>query len=145
MKLMQIEHINTGYGKKQVLFDVSLDIEQGKTLLIVGANGSGKSTLFKSIYGILPLWNGKITYKNEVLHETTSNAKQKTQSSKLLPKGIMYIPQKNELFDDLTVYENLELSLLHKKHLDNPKQRIAEILEKLPLLQDNLKSAKNFQ
>ena len=139
MKLMQIEHINTGYGKKQVLFDVSLDIEQGNTLLIVGANGSGKSTLFKSIYGILPLWNGKITYKNEVLHETTPNLKFTTHNSKLLPKGIMYIPQKNELFDDLSVYENLELSLLHKKDKQNTRQKIDEVLEKLPVLRDKLK------
>ena len=140
MNLIRIENINTGYGKKQVLFDISLDIEQGKTLLIVGANGSGKSTLFKSIYGVLPLWTGKITYKNAILHETTSISKLKTHNSKLLPKGVMYIPQKNELFEDLTVYENLELSLLHKKDLDNSKQKIAEILEKLPLLRDKKKT-----
>ena len=78
MSLMRIEHISTGYGKKQVLFDVSLDIEQDKTLLIVGANGSGKSTLFKAIYGLLPLWQGKIYYQ-----PPTQNSKLKTHNSQL--------------------------------------------------------------
>jgi len=135
MSLMRIEHISTGYGKKQVLFDVSLDIEQGKTLLIVGANGSGKSTLFKAIYRTLDLWKGKIYYQNEDLS--------KYKTHQLIEKGIMYIPQKHELFEDLTVLENLELSLLHYKKSVEKKHKIAEIIEAIPMLKQKLKNTVN--
>ena len=135
MSLMRIEHISTGYGKKQVLFDVSLDIEQGKTLLIVGANGSGKSTLFKAIYRTLDLWEGKIYYQNEYLS--------RYKTHQLIEKGIMYIPQKNELFEDLTVLENLELSLLHYKKPVEKKHKTAEIIEAIPMLKQKLKNTVN--
>ena len=132
---MRIEHIGAGYGKKQVLFDVSLDIEESKTLLIVGANGSGKSTLFKAIYRTLDLWQGKIFYRNEDL----SNYK----THQLIEKGIMYIPQKNELFEDLTVWENLELSLLHRKNNMENKQKIEPVIDELPVLKQKPKSIVN--
>ena len=54
--MLKVEHISTGYGKKQVLFDVSLEVKPGEIVLLAGSNGSGKSTLLKAIYGLLPLW-----------------------------------------------------------------------------------------
>ena len=55
--ILSVRNLSTGYGKKQVLFDVSLDVMPGEILLITGGNGSGKSTLLKAIYGLLPPWN----------------------------------------------------------------------------------------
>ncbi len=56
MALLEVKNINAGYGKKQVLYDVSFNVEQGDIVLLIGSNGSGKSTLLKAIYGLLPLW-----------------------------------------------------------------------------------------
>ena len=56
--ILSVRKLSTGYGKKQVLFDVSLDVMPGEIVLITGGNGSGKSTLLKAIYGLLPPWNG---------------------------------------------------------------------------------------
>ena len=53
--ILSVQNVSTGYGKKQVLFDVDLEVEEGETVLLIGSNGSGKSTLFKTIYGQLPL------------------------------------------------------------------------------------------
>jgi ABC-type multidrug transport system ATPase subunit len=55
--ILTVRNLSTGYGKKQVLFNVSLDVMPGEILLITGGNGSGKSTLLKAIYGLLPPWN----------------------------------------------------------------------------------------
>lgn len=55
--ILSVRNLSAGYGKKQVLFDVSLDVMPGEILLITGGNGSGKSTLLKAIYGLLPPWN----------------------------------------------------------------------------------------
>lgn len=101
--LLRINHLSTGYGKKQVLFDVSFEVKQGEIVLLAGSNGSGKSTLLKAIYGILSQWNnGKIFFDGE-------NVTGKPTAT-LLKKGLLYIPQKNNLFEDLTVKENLEMA-----------------------------------
>lgn len=118
--MLKVENLSTGYGKKQVLFDVSLEVKQGEIVLLVGSNGSGKSTLLKAIYGMLPQWgNGQIFFDGENI---TSK-----QTAKLLKKGLLYIPQKNNLFEHLSVRENLEMAGLT---LDRStiKQRIEQAL-----------------
>jgi branched-chain amino acid transport system ATP-binding protein len=101
--MLKVKNISTGYGKKQVLFDVSFEVGKGEIVLLAGSNGSGKSTLFKAIYGILPQWsNGQIFFDGENI--TTKS------TSVLLKKGLLYIPQRNNLFEDLTVKENLEMA-----------------------------------
>jgi len=109
MTLLKVEHINTGYGKKQVLFDVSVEVSKGEIVLLAGSNGSGKSTLLKAIYGILPLWNSPLERgKGCVIFEGENITGKPTAT--LLEKGLLYIPQKNNLFEDLTVKENLEMA-----------------------------------
>lgn len=101
--MLKVENISTGYEKKQVLFDVSFEVKQGEIVLLVGSNGSGKSTLLKTIYGLLPLWNkGQIFFDGENITDKPTAA--------LLQKGLLYIPQKNNLFEDLTVKENLQMA-----------------------------------
>ena len=64
--MLKLENISTGYGKKQVLYDVSLEVSLGEIVLLVGSNGSGKSTLLKTIYNLLPLWNkGSVSFDGE--------------------------------------------------------------------------------
>jgi branched-chain amino acid transport system ATP-binding protein len=101
--MLKVENISTGYGKKQVLFDVSFEVKQGEIVLLAGSNGSGKSTLLKAIYGMLSQWNnGQIIFNGENITGKPTAA--------LLKKGLLYIPQKNNLFEDLTVKENLEMA-----------------------------------
>lgn len=118
--MLKVENISTGYGKKQVLFDVSLEVAKGEIVLLAGSNGSGKSTLLKSIFGLLPLWNnGQIIFDGENITGKPTAA--------LLKKGLLYIPQKNNLYEDLTVKENLEMAglTLNRNLL---KQRIENAL-----------------
>lgn len=135
MSLLSIKNACTGYGNKQVLFDVSLDVDKGDTILLVGSNGSGKSTLLKLIYGLCDIWLGSVEYNGELLH---SRAK-KTPTHTLLSKGIQYVPQKNELFDDASVVENLQFSLLHLKSKKKSTKRIEEVMEDIPLLKERRK------
>lgn len=137
--ILDIQNVSTGYGKKQVLFDVSLQLNVGETVLLVGSNGSGKSTLFKAIYGTLPLWNGEMVFQQQTLH----NATLKTHSSKLINKGLMYLPQKDELFEDMTVIENLQMSILHLPHKEEQNQRLAEVMAQMPILKTKSKQTVN--
>ena len=133
MKFVSVENINAGYGKKQVLFDVSFEMQEGETTLIIGSNGSGKSTLLKVIYGLLKPWNSeaKIIFNNE---DITNN-----KPAQLIKKGMVYIPQQNELFEDLTVIENIEIAGMQTVAKKELKNRIEEVLEQLPVLKDLIK------
>ncbi len=135
MSLLSISNISTGYGNKQVLFDVSLDVEKGDTVLLIGSNGSGKSTLLKLVYGLLDVWNGTVEYDGTLLYSTAK----KTPTHKLIDMGIQYVPQKNELFDDASVLENLQFSLLHLNSRKESARRIDEVLAQIPILQERRK------
>ena len=130
---MSVENVNAGYGKKQVLFDVSFEMHKGETTLIIGSNGSGKSTLLKVIYGLLKPWNNeaKIIFNNE---DITNN-----KPAQLIKKGMVYIPQQNELFEDLTVIENIEIAGMQTVAKKELKNKIEEVLEQLPVLKDLIK------
>lgn len=128
--MLKVENISTGYGKKQVLFDVSFEVKQGEIVLLAGSNGSGKSTLLKAIYGQLPQWNNGQIFFNE------ENITGKTTAT-LLKKGLLYIPQKNNLFEDLTVKENLEMAglTLNRRTLEQRIEYVLSIFSALvPLL-----------
>jgi len=133
--MLKVENISTGYGKKQVLFDISFEINKGDIILLAGSNGSGKSTLLKAIYGLLPIWNSSPLLGRGVRGEVIFEGENLTgkSTSSLLKKGLLYIPQKNNLFEDLTVKENLEMAglTLHKKVL---KERIEYVLSVFPTI-----------
>ncbi len=135
MSLLEINKVSSGYGNKQVLFDVSLGIEEGEVVLLIGSNGSGKSTLLKTICGITPVWSGSIKYDGVMLQSKEKSSPTHT----LLKLGIQYMPQKNELFDDATVMENLQFALLHLNDKKETAKRIEEVLETIPSLKRMLK------
>ncbi|HWZ22579.1 MAG TPA: ATP-binding cassette domain-containing protein [Cytophagaceae bacterium] len=122
-------NISSGYDKKQVLFDVSFEIDQGEIVLLAGSNGSGKSTLLKTIYGILPLWNnGQIIFDGKnITGEPTSE---------LLKKGLLYIPQKFNLFEVMTVKENLQMAglILDAKTFEKQMSKVLSDFNILNLL-----------
>lgn len=129
--MLRIENLNTGYGKKQVLYDVSLDVQAGDIALIIGSNGSGKSTLLKSIFGINPVWSGKVYFDHQ---DITNHA-----SHTLLKKGLMYIPQKNNVFEQLTVKENLEISGMALNNKLLFKQRLEWVSNYFPVITSHYK------
>lgn len=141
MALLEVKNISAGYGKKQVLSDVSFEVERGEIVLLIGSNGSGKSTLLKAIYGLLPLWktvrenpsgeNGGIRFNGEDITDSPA--------SRLLKKGLLYIPQQNNLFNDLTVKENLEMAGLTLPDRKLLQERIEKALTVFPALVPHLK------
>lgn len=130
MTILKVENLSTGYGKKQVLFNISFEVNKGDIVLVAGSNGSGKSTLLKAIYGMLPQWDdGKVVFDGE---DITGKS-----TASLLKKGLLYIPQKNNLFEDLTVKENLEMAglTLNKRLL---KERFEYVLSLFVVLKTYL-------
>jgi branched-chain amino acid transport system ATP-binding protein len=127
--MLKAEHITTGYGKKQVLTDVSFSVEKGDVVLLGGGNGSGKSTVLKTIYGLLKPWSdaleGKIVFEGKEITALPVSAK--------IRYGIAYMPQKKNVFDDFSVEENLSVSagIYPKTEAKNRAGKVFEILPKL--------------
>lgn len=125
--MLQVKNISSGYGKKQILYDVSLEVNPGDVVLLSGGNGSGKSTLLKCIYNLLPLWSGEIWFEGEKI--------ERLKSSDLIKKGIVYVPQKDNTFLNLSVQNNLELCGNIYCKIER-KRKIEEIFSMLPKLQE---------
>ncbi len=100
--MLRVEGIDVCYGKAQVIFDVSINVQEKEIVLLLGRNGVGKSTLLKSIIGLLPPTNGKINFNGQQI------AGKKTY--KIANYGIAYVPQEREIFPDLTVEDNLDIA-----------------------------------
>lgn len=100
--MLEVEEIHTFYGLSHILFGVSLSIESGKVVCMLGRNGAGKSTTLKSIIGITPPKKGSIRFKGE---EITGK-----QPFMLVRMGIGYAPDERRIFADLTVEDNLEIA-----------------------------------
>jgi branched-chain amino acid transport system ATP-binding protein len=102
-----VENIEVFYGEFQALFGVSLTVEQGETVAIIGANGAGKTTLMRAICGMLVPKSGRIAYRDEVISG---------QSPYILNrKGIAIVPEGREIFPSLTVEENLKVGAYSRR------------------------------
>lgn len=100
--ILEVEGLNTYYGSSHILFDVSLEIEQGQAVVLLGRNGAGKTTTLKSIMGLVHPWSGKITFKGKRVEGFPSY--------RIARLGIGFVPEDRVIFPDLTVRENLEIA-----------------------------------
>jgi branched-chain amino acid transport system ATP-binding protein len=128
--MLKVEKLEAGYGKKQVLFGIDLEASGGKITAIIGPNGSGKSTVLKSIFSLIPVWNGSVIYNGE--HITNRGTRANVND------GIGFVPQGNRVFDEMTVLENLEIGGLHLSK-DRFKEELKKIWELFPELEKRKK------
>ena len=100
--MLEIENIDTFYGLSHILFGLSLKVDAGQVVCLLGRNGAGKTTTLKSVMGLTPPRSGKIRFKGE---EVTGR-----QPYQMARKGVGYVPDDRRIFADLTVMENLEIA-----------------------------------
>ena len=99
--MLKVENIEVRYSGVPVIHDVSLDVNAGELIAVVGTNGSGKTTLLKTISGTLHPTKGCIKFENEdISHSSTVD---------IVRKGITYVPEERRIFGPLSVEENLRL------------------------------------
>jgi ABC-type lipopolysaccharide export system ATPase subunit len=132
--LLRVNHLSAGYGKRQVLYDVSFAVKRGEIVLFIGGNGSGKSTLLKAIYGLVPKWHNPNERLSCESVQFVSEDITHTKPYELIQKGLVYVPQKNNTFDQLSVSENLEVAATHLRDQTELKKRMNAVFEKLPQL-----------
>jgi branched-chain amino acid transport system ATP-binding protein len=113
-ELLTINDISVSYGNIKALQNVSMHVNQGDIVCLIGANGSGKSTLLKAIVGQEPLVNGSITFDGEeicqVRHPAEGKKKHKVLTTDVIvSRGIALVPEGRRVFADMTVEENLDM------------------------------------
>ncbi|MBQ0754719.1 MAG: urea ABC transporter ATP-binding subunit UrtE [Gammaproteobacteria bacterium] len=131
--MLTINGLNQFYGESHILWDVDVEIEQGKCTCIMGRNGVGKTTLLQCIMGQLPISSGTMTYKDMAHKEM---ALHELPMEKRASLGIGYVPQGRQIFSMLTVEENLMIGLPQRR---DKSRRIPEyIFDMFPVLKDML-------
>lgn len=131
---LTIENINTFYGESQALYDVSLTVGRGEVVALLGANGAGKTTTLRSILGLTPPQNGRITFNGT---EITSK-----HTHDIAKAGISWVPDDRRIFPTLTVSRNLELGQKKTAFREWNIKEMFEIFSPLEYLMD--RSAENL-
>jgi len=127
--VLKLDKVNQFYGSSHILWDLSVNIEPGSCVCLMGRNGMGKTTMLKAVMGLLPIKGGTITYNDHVLSGKAAEIRSRL--------GIGYVPQGREIFAQLTVEENLRIGLTARK--DKLKVIPQRIFELFPVLKQMLK------
>jgi len=124
--ILEVKEINTYYGTSHILFDVSLSVDRGDSVCLLGRNGAGKTTTVRSIMGLTPPQSGSIKFHGEELRGKPPYY--------IAQKGMGYVPDNRLIFPDLTVRENLALAYKLPKNFDGEAWTTDRIYELFPLL-----------
>jgi branched-chain amino acid transport system ATP-binding protein len=126
--LLEVDAIESGYGKKTVLQGVALRVREGEVVAILGHNGAGKSTTLKTILGLLPARAGQVRFAGK----PWANG----DPAENVRNGMALVPQGRGVFPDLTVSENLMLGAYTQRDTAANAARLREVIELFPLLEE---------
>ncbi|RFU62732.1 ABC transporter ATP-binding protein [Bacillus sp. V59.32b] len=129
--MLKVEGINVFYGNIQAIRDVSLEINQGEIVTLIGANGAGKSTLLKTISGLIKPKQGQILYEGKPIGGKAAQT--------IVKQGISHVPEGRRVFANMTVEENLQLGAYLRKDKAGIKQDLDKVYELFPRLLERLK------
>lgn len=140
--LLKIDGIDVSYGSINALKNVSMSVDEGSIVALIGANGAGKSTLLKAIVGQEPLVSGSIEYDGEVLYSVSGSSNgfgvggrcHGVPTYDVVKKGIALVPEGRRVFADLTVEENLDMGAFMLKDEALVKRKKEEMFDFFPIL-----------
>ncbi|MBN3564684.1 ABC transporter ATP-binding protein [Aliamphritea spongicola] len=128
--MLEINNVNTHYGQIQALHDVSIDIQKGEIVTLIGANGAGKTTLMMTICGDPQASSGQIRFDGEELSSLNT--------PEIMRKGLAIVPEGRRVFSGMTVEENLFMGSYFRSKEDAEKT-VQHVLELFPRLEERYK------
>ncbi len=131
MSMLEVNNLNCSYGNVQVLWDVSLKVEEAEIVALLGANGAGKTTLLNCITGLVKPDSGSISFLGESLLGTPGD--------RIMEKGIAYLPEGGRMFPDMSIRENLEMGAYPKSMWKSRGEMIEKMFELFPKLRERQK------
>ncbi len=130
MAMLKVQEVESGYGEVQILWGVSLQLEEGLLTTMVGSNGSGKTTLLRTLTGLIPAWKGKVIYDGKDI--TRLSPHEKAQM------GIVLVPEGRQLFTSMTVLENLEMGATPSRARSDYRKNLEWVFELFPRLKERM-------
>ncbi len=132
--MLKVENIETSYGASQVLFGMSLEIEEGEFVTLLGRNGMGKTTTIRTIMGIVRPHGGEVLFKGRPIHRLAA--------FRIPQAGLGLVPEGRQIFPNLTVRENLIATAANRHGAANPwtYQRVTELFPALAERRNNMGS-----
>ena len=125
MTMLAVDDVFSGYGKSQVLHGVSLSVNEGEIVALIGANGAGKSTLLKTISGLVQTRSGTIRFQNTEIQNLSAH--------RIVESGVSQVAEGRAMLKRMTVLENLRIGA-HVRKDKEVGQDIDQIFSKLPVL-----------
>jgi branched-chain amino acid transport system ATP-binding protein len=126
--LLRVENLNVQYGAFRALYDVSLTVEDGLIVSIVGANGAGKTTLLNTISGLLTPTSGKVYFNDTELTALPGH--------EVVRLGVVQIPEGRKLFPDMSVHDNLIAGAMHPRAKEGRDKTVEEVFGLFPVLKE---------
>ena len=127
-QLLEVKDLSVSYGDVKALIDVSLEVEEGSIVALVGSNGAGKSTLLKAVAGLLHPSSGQVSFAGEVI--TGQSTKHRVD------RGVVLVPEGRRLFQTLTVLENLRLGAYLPKARASYNESLERVFTLFPILKE---------
>lgn len=124
--MLKLENVQSGYGNKLAIKNVSLEIQEGEIITLIGANGAGKSTTLMTICGVVTCRSGNITFNGKEI--------QGRAPEEIVKMGICQVPEGRHIFPELSVKENLDMGAFLRKDREGIKKDLEYVFDLFPIL-----------
>jgi branched-chain amino acid transport system ATP-binding protein len=131
--MLEVSNLDVFYGKSQALRDVSLRVDEGEIVALVGTNGAGKTTLLNTISGLLRPASGSVEFLGRRIDRLAPH--------KIMQLGICQIPEGRKLFKDMTVQENLEMGAYTSAAWKKKEETLQQVYQIFPVLKERAKQS----
>jgi len=128
--MLEVEGIDVFYGSIQALHGVSLRVEEGEIVTLIGSNGAGKTTLLRTVSGLLAPRGGRVRFRGEDIADM--------RADRIVGRGIAHCPEGRRIFTDLTVRENLEMGAYRIQDRKRTQEMLDRVFGLFPVLKDRL-------
>ncbi|MFC5559560.1 ABC transporter ATP-binding protein [Ureibacillus thermophilus] len=129
--MLKVNNIDVYYGNIHALKNVSLEVNEGEIVTLIGANGAGKTTLLKTLSGLLKPKHGTILYNKQQIGGKPAQT--------IVKNGVIHVPEGRRVFANMTVEENLDLGAYLRKDRDGMKKDLNHVFELFPILKERRK------
>ena len=128
MAILEMRDVTSGYGEVQILWGITMALQQGQMVSLVGANGAGKTTMLRTIIGLNRPWSGQVFFEGEDVSKLPPHAK--------ADRGLILVPEGRQLFPNMTVQENLDMGASPKRARADYSRNLELVFEMFPRLKD---------
>ena len=129
--MLKLVNVNTYYGPSHILQDVSLEVNKGEIVCLLGANAAGKTTTMKTIFGLVRPRTGSVLFEEQPIERKLTGA--------IVSSGLALVPEARRIFPRMTVLENLEMGAYSRRNRTEIKEDLDHVCQVFPRIQERLK------